>query len=48
MQLYIPNDPCVNILRPGFETTRAIFNKYKGDKDTGLRLAIDLLASGKI
>ena len=48
VQLCIPNDPCVNILHPGFETTRAILNKYKGDRDIGLRLAINLLASGKI
>jgi hypothetical protein len=48
MQMYVPSDPRVNVLHPDFETSFAVFNKYGGDEDTSLRLALELLTAGKI
>jgi hypothetical protein len=36
------------VRHPDFEATMAVFSEYEGDKDAGLRFALDLLGSGKI
>jgi hypothetical protein len=48
MQMYMPKDPRANIFHPDFEASYSIFATYNFDRETILRYAIDLLASGRI
>jgi len=48
MQMYIPADPTINVLRPDFETSSDIFWRYEADEDASLRYALDLLSSRKL
>lgn len=47
-QIFLPDDPGANVLRPDFEVDFEILKRYKFDSDTTLKYALDLIASGKL